>query len=290
MLRRCVRSILSSDHPSFEVVVADQSPEPADLGDDPRVRHLHLGSRGKSAALNEGVAAAAAPLLAFTDDDCTVPTRWLPRGAEVFDHHPEVGMLFGDLRPYEHDPTKWLVPGGALERFRIRSGLSAVLSRGGPGANCFARRSACLTVGPWDELMGPGTKFESCEEFDFYYRAAAAGVVVARVPALEVVHWGRRSWADGSADALLDGYAYGEGAVVGKHLHLGDARALWHLVSIYAAPTLGVLRHPRTADTTRLRLQTRGLCDAFKTPVDRRTRTFRFHEVATANGGSGLER
>ncbi len=192
MLRRCVGSILRSDHPSFEVIIADQSPEPADLGSDARVRHLHLTSRGKSAALNEGIAAAAAPLLAFTDDDCTVPERWLRRGAEVFDHHPEVGLIFGDLRPYEHDPTKWLVPGGALARFRIRSGISAVLSRGGPGANCFARSSACRVVGPWDERIGPGTEFESCEEFDFYYRAAAAGVVVARVPALEVVHWGRR--------------------------------------------------------------------------------------------------
>ena len=36
MLQQCVRTVLASDHPSFEVVVADQSEDPTTLDADPR--------------------------------------------------------------------------------------------------------------------------------------------------------------------------------------------------------------------------------------------------------------
>ena len=50
--------------------------------------------------------------------------------------------------------------------------------------------------------------------------------VLADVPGLAVTHWGVRTWADGSGSSLKRGYAYGKGAVIGKHLRLCRRRRL----------------------------------------------------------------
>ncbi len=68
-LDACIKSVLASDHKSFEVIVMDQSSEPYAGLTDPRLRVYHSRARGKSAALNAGIAHASGRLFAFTDDD-----------------------------------------------------------------------------------------------------------------------------------------------------------------------------------------------------------------------------
>ena len=275
MLRGCVESLLASDHESFEVIVADQSVVPTELAADPRLVHLQLASTGKSSALNAGIAQASAPIIAFTDDDCTVPSRWLRKGEAVFERHPGVSLLFGDLKPMEHDPDVLFVPATMLGRFQIFRGWPAITRRGGAGANCFARRALFDVVSGWDEMIGPGSRFPGCEEFDLHYRTATANLSIAYAPAVEVVHWGARAYADNSAEALLDSYAYGEGGVIAKHLCLGDVRIVWHLLKAFAGDALYSLsaRDRRGARMSGSRL--RGLVDAMTLRVDRKTRVFR---------------
>ena len=275
MLRTCVQSVLASDHPSFEVIIADQSTVPMRLEPDPRLVHLHLESRGKSSALNAGIAQASAPVIAFTDDDCTVPTHWLRRGESVFEQHPEVSLLFGDLKPMEHDPEELFVPGTMLGRFEILQGWAAVVQRGGAGANCFARRALFDVIAGWDEMIGPGSRFAGCEEFDLYYRTATGGLSIAYVPSVEVVHWGARPYADHSAEALLDSYAYGEGGVVAKHVRLGDLRIMWHLMKMYVGDALYCLSNRDLRGMRMSRSRFHGLADAMTCRIDRRNRVFR---------------
>jgi glycosyltransferase involved in cell wall biosynthesis len=81
------------------VVVCDGEPGPAqqdvlDAADqDPRVRVLHPGRIGRGAALNLGVAATTAPLVAIQDaDDESHPCR-LEWQAAAVSAHPEVALL-----------------------------------------------------------------------------------------------------------------------------------------------------------------------------------------------------
>src|SRR6185436_19207953 len=83
LLHACIRSILASDHPSFEVLIIDQSKEPYSGTHDPRVDVRHSQARGKSAALNEALGRAKGRFLAFTDDDCTVSSDWLAKGQSL---------------------------------------------------------------------------------------------------------------------------------------------------------------------------------------------------------------
>src|SRR5262245_34503496 len=95
-LRACVASILAGRHESFELVVVDQSESGEAPTDDPRVRYVASETRGKSAALNEGLGIARAALIAFTDDDCTVTRDWLTRAEELFAERDDVSLAFGN--------------------------------------------------------------------------------------------------------------------------------------------------------------------------------------------------
>ncbi|MCU1504489.1 MAG: glycosyl transferase family 2 [Ilumatobacteraceae bacterium] len=277
-LRTCVESILANDHGSFAVIVVEQSARAAVLPDDPRLTRVRSSSTGKSAALNEGMAMVRAPIIAFTDDDCVVPTDWLRRGEAVLIAHPQVSLVFGDLLPVEHDMSAAFVPVAEFDRFRIVAGRRSAVVRGGAGADMFARRSLFDTIGRYDELIGPGSRFRACEEFDIYYRALAAGAEVAYDPDITVVHDGARPYADGSGQMLKRWYAFGEGAVIAKHLRLHDTGIVRPAAQIIGSDLRSVVKnvsHRRMAGVGVLGYKCWGLLSGLPTGVDRRHRVYR---------------
>lgn len=225
-LDACIRSILVSDHDAFELIVIDQSSEPYMGIQDPRLRVYHCPPRGKSAALNMAMARASGCLFAFTDDDCTVYPDWLARGQAHLKVRPEVDLIYGALLAIPHNPSLWFVPAFSPGRLEVVSGATRARLRGGAGANMFARRELFERIGGYDECIGPGAPFRSCEEYDVYYRALRAGLNVLRDPENAVLHWGKRAYSDGSSQRLLLDYFYGEGAVLAKHVRSGDFVAL----------------------------------------------------------------
>lgn len=278
-LRAVVGGILENDFADFELLVVDQSSEPAGLPMDGRIRYLHRpGMVGKSRALNEAIRASRGRLLAFTDDDCTVSGSWLGNGTAIFAEHPNVGLVFGSLLACPHDPAAMFVPEFRPDAFRVLSGLGSVHIRGGAGANLFARRELFDVVGPFDERIGPGERYRSCEEFDMYYRALRAGFAVARDPGNPVTHWGARAYADGSGQQLLRGYYYGEGVVLAKHLRCGDLQALRAIGRIGAGHARDTIRNIMTRRTLtgvgRSAFWARGLAAGLPARVDRRERLF----------------
>src|SRR5690348_12906326 len=83
-LLRCLDSVLQSDYADFEVIVLDQNESTSELPiTDPRVQHVRLGSRGKSRALNAGLALAQGSIIALTDDDMEVDPSWLSGGMKA---------------------------------------------------------------------------------------------------------------------------------------------------------------------------------------------------------------
>ncbi|MET0459615.1 MAG: glycosyltransferase [Ilumatobacteraceae bacterium] len=276
-LQACVDSLLALEHESFEIVVVDQSESPAELPDDERLVYVHSSTRGKSAGLNIGLSTARGDVLAFTDDDCTVPADWLTVAETVLADHPEVELVFGDLETIEHDPRQVFIPPARQGTFRIVSRPLSAYRRGGAGADMVARRSLFRRIGGYDELIGPGSRIPACEEYDIYYRSLVAGAAVAFAPELTALHWGARPYADGSGQMLLRWYAYGEGAVLGKHVRLGDPRILAAAGRILLED-IGVivdsLLHRRLSGLGTLAYKVRGFGRGLMTPVDRRRRVF----------------
>src|SRR5262245_3821456 len=114
-LARCLKSVLANDYCDFDVVVIDQSSTDASEDvvrsfDDMRLRYRRLQSSGLSAARNAAIEEATGRIVAFTDDDCTVPPGWLRKIAEVFSSDDGAGLIFGTFRAAPHDPSEFYVP------------------------------------------------------------------------------------------------------------------------------------------------------------------------------------
>jgi glycosyltransferase involved in cell wall biosynthesis len=73
------------------------------------LRYVFELKQGVSYARNTGVANAAAPIIAFADDDVRVAGDWVANIKSEFDLHPEVDYLGGKILPHwPSPPPVWL--------------------------------------------------------------------------------------------------------------------------------------------------------------------------------------
>lgn len=201
----------------FEVVVVDQSAgrETAELVEGiSGLRYLRSGP-GLSHGRNVAIAATTAPLLAFTDDDVTLPEGWLETIAGLFESHADAGVVCGRALT----PQGALLPGAHAGVYRWPLNPFGLAS----GFNMALRREALDAAGAFDDELGAGARYVSAEDSDMLYRVARAGWSVVCSDAITVVHDDWRSRRD---DVRLQyGYGYGAGAQTAKHVVAGDRGA-----------------------------------------------------------------
>jgi glycosyltransferase involved in cell wall biosynthesis len=220
-LRRCLESLARSATPPAEILVVDQSHDPAieaavvELAGD-RGRVVPSDGVGVARARNDGLRAAAHDVVLVTDDDCTVPPDWVSTGARLAAAHPGA-IVTGKVLPVG-DPRA--VPSTKDDPSpRDLSGER----RGGWlfGNNMVLPRIAVLELGGFDERFGPE---EAAEDNEFCYRWLKTRHGLRYEPALVVDHHDWRSPDD--LERLYVRYARGEGFFYGMHLRRGDLRML----------------------------------------------------------------
>jgi GT2 family glycosyltransferase len=237
-LLETVESVLHGRERPAEIVIVDQSDEPhptlAAMGvrDGCAVRYLHSAERGVSRARNTGMRAAATELLIYTDDDVFVDPDWLEPMVRNLAELGARGVVTGRVLSTPDE-----VPGGfapalvSSESTAEYAGRIAkdVLEAGNMGVH----RATMLTLGGFDEELGPGTGFPAGEDNDMGYRLLAAGCRIRYVPEGVIYH---RAWRGPEEYLPLRWrYGIGQGAYYGKHLRGGGA---------YMAGRLGrLLRH-----------------------------------------------
>ena len=164
---------------SFEVVLVDDGPSASPVADgDPRVDRLlrHERSTGPATARNTGWRAAAAPLIAFTDDDCRPEPGWLEAGLRA--HRAAPGAIVqGRTRP-EPDEEH------LLDHPRARS---IRVERLGPffeTCNMFYPRPLLERVDGFDEAIPTA----GAEDTDLALRLLEAGTPAVFAPEAVVNH------------------------------------------------------------------------------------------------------
>ena len=74
-----------------------------------KLRYLFEEKQGLSYGRNAGIAAACAPIIAFTDDDVRVSPDWVTQIKLEFDAHPSIDFLGGKVLPrWVSPPAPWL--------------------------------------------------------------------------------------------------------------------------------------------------------------------------------------
>jgi glycosyltransferase involved in cell wall biosynthesis len=100
-LSEALASLIAQKESRWEAIIVDDASDiPVDIrayGDQLRGRarvFRHTYPQGGAAAKNTGITHAAAPLVAFLDDDDIYATDYLSRAIDVLDRHREVDVLF----------------------------------------------------------------------------------------------------------------------------------------------------------------------------------------------------
>ncbi|HZS33928.1 MAG TPA: glycosyltransferase family 2 protein [Methylomirabilota bacterium] len=209
-LRRCLESLARQDVPPAEVVVVDDGGMPpvdrAALPDLPGLVVVAQPHAGAGAARMTGVARTRAPILAFLDDDCSVPPDYVAAVARVFREHPATQVA--QVRIVHPEPDNpygrlWTFILDGLHRVNARPGPDGRLLSGTLGGVMIARRDVFTRVA-YDPRL-----HVALEDADLRWQLHLAGIAVHWAPAVRVRHHVPRTLAG----HLRQFVRYGRGAV-----------------------------------------------------------------------------
>jgi glycosyltransferase involved in cell wall biosynthesis len=279
-----IRSLLDSGGREIEVLIVDQSDGPETeqalqpLIADQRLRHVRSTTRGKGAALNQGLRMARGQIVVCTDDDCVAPPGWVGGMADILESQPTAAVAFCNVIAPPYDPQTGYVPSYVRQESRLLRTIRATIAGHGLGAGMAVRREVILKLGGFDEALGPGSRFGSGDDWDITARVLLHGWHVYESADLSILHHGFRTFSEGRQHARRDWIAIG--AVCAKPLRAGYWRAaivpLWEFSAHALWPPLSELLHfKRPRGSARIRGFLRGFADGMRTPVDRATLLFR---------------
>ena len=256
LLEGCLDSVVGCTPPPAEVIVVDQSCDDTTRaaidrrpGSATPIRYVRGVGTGLSRARNQGIAACAAPVIAFTDDDCLVDPAWLEalteqvRGGRA---DAAVGRTLPEVRDGGAQPTSSFYAPMGKPVFSRRTHPWRV----GGGGNFAAGRDLLRRVGPYDERFGPGAPLESAEDMDLIHRLLRGGGLL--VYSQKAVVW-HRSWRTAPENRHQSrAYGIGAGAYFTKHFLAGDWISGWRFVERLAIRSIHMSIAVCTLDRRRI--------------------------------------
>jgi glucosyl-dolichyl phosphate glucuronosyltransferase len=160
-----------------------------------RLHVVNERRRGKSRALNAGIARSDADLIGMIDDDEEIEASWYEEIYRAF-HDPTLDFIGGPYRPrWATAPPEWLPQEYLAVIGSVESGdqpgdygpdFPGILK----GGNAVIRREVLVAVGPYAEHLGPSgpARLLSCEDEEMYLRLLKFGARGRYIPSLVVHH------------------------------------------------------------------------------------------------------
>lgn len=243
-LATCLTALQDQRSRPREIIVVDNSADGNAAGvcaARPFVRYVHEPRPGLSHARNAGVAAAATPLIAFTDDDVTPRANWTAEIVRAF-AGSSAEAITGLVLPVRLDTEAQRVfesLGGGFgvrfqpllfdERFFADTlGRGAPVWRIGAGANMAFRAAVFDRVGLFDTRLGAGASGCS-EDSEIWYRILATGGSCLYEPRAVVSHDHRADWPglERQVRAYMKGHVSALVAQADMFDHPGNVRRIF---------------------------------------------------------------
>jgi glycosyltransferase involved in cell wall biosynthesis len=219
------------------------------------LRYVFEPRQGKSYALNTGMAASSARVIAFTDDDVRVPPEWLETAVRPLLDRTDIEYTGGPVRPIWDAPKPaWLDEGGnlggtlAVKDHGPASFIFEDAAKSPLGVNMAVRRTLIERIGGFRPDLGRrGGSLLGQEQADFFYRSRAVRARGLYVPGMVVEHhvprerltrrYFRRWW-------FWKGISHARVHAIHEETELGiDLRRVPHVLGVPRYMYGGVARH-----------------------------------------------
>lgn len=294
-----LRSVLTDSACDFELILVDQNDSPivekiiakAGLESDPRLIHLRKPGTGVSRARNLGIRWARAPVIAFTDDDCTATPGWPTAVVARFAADPEMDAWFGSVIAGVEAPAGWIPEFYPAVEGLVTHGGDIIRSMGFT-ANFAARREVFARIGGFDQFLGPGVQLPNGEDTDLGYRALINGMRVHASNDPHVIHYGLRTGQREIREVTAK-YLEGLGAFCMKHARCGDIqlaeRAGREILRLFGMGTMNLIHGQRPSGYRGAWHVLLGLIYSWRLGVDRSARLHRPWLRAASVGRSSYE-
>ncbi len=238
--RSCIEELLESlnrqQFQDFEVILIDQNAgnEIKEVVENGRwsFKIVYLRSApGLSKARNVGLLAAKGEYISFPDDDCLYPPELLAEVNSFLRDNPEIDLLAIDTRdpvtnkklPY----TKKVSGQFMMSKNDIFKTITSI--------SIFGKNFGDIN---FDERLGLGTEFPSCEEFDFVTQYFKRGSACYFSDAYFVYHPDHSELKTGELIKKIKKHGLGHGAYFKKHLFFIFPTAFYFII---VAPIGGLL-------------------------------------------------
>jgi len=156
------------------------------------VRHIFERRQGRSPALNAGIAAAKAAIVAFTDDDVILHPEWLLNLKRAFDEFDCAGVGGRVVPVWHHPKPDWLEmeEQQAIVNFELGEIAREIKDRTPLGANSAYRKDKFEKYGVFRLDLGVSGKNRgiTCEDSEFASRLLRAGEKIRYAPNAIIYH------------------------------------------------------------------------------------------------------
>lgn len=201
-LKNCLMSVLNQEYRGeFEIIVIEDDARELSksiidsLNKEGKIRYFSQNHKGPAVARNLGVKKAVSEYIAFTDDDCTVPSNWLSAIESGFKQYKNAGAVGGFMEA----PSE-VLKNNAFSRYesfmtRVTYGAGSREILGGfevptGGTNNIAYKKKVLEdIGGFDETF----PVAAGEDADLKLRAVSKGYKILYIP-LKVEHFHLFGW------------------------------------------------------------------------------------------------
>lgn len=182
----CLSSVLSQDGVELEVIVVDDASTDDTLevlaafaARDPRISVIqHEVNSGHIVTFNDGLQAATGDYVIKLDADDLLAPGALARAAAVMEHHPRVGLVYGQPRHFEGSPPESVaeVASGCV----VWAGRDWLAERCRTARNCISNPEALVRRSLLEEVGYCDARLPHTSDFEMWMRLAAVSDV-ARV-------------------------------------------------------------------------------------------------------------
>src|SRR5208283_4057898 len=189
LLKKTLESLFRQNFKEYEVIVVNDGSSDGTneylsrLSEGSRIKYVHHANSGLAATRQAGLQCAGGEYIAFTDDDCVVPSDWLRKIHDAFQQHHVSGI---------GGPTVTGNPSNPYSQANdmINNYFKSAINRSGTDVPFLTGNNVAYTRESLEKVGGPDQRFRmGAEDRDLLFRIVQAGGTMIYDPSIVVTHY-----------------------------------------------------------------------------------------------------